>query len=222
MATWLAAWGAVLSTMLAVLQISTWRNARPRLTVTCQPMFKSVNDNDSDTFGTIVDVKQGGDILKNEMVIEFIVTNHGDKAVQVSAVVIESVDQRLLGTFHVSAKPLPIVLEPRTSEIIEVQKEHIDMTDSISFLGVVDATGRRHAAPRDQSIRLTEACWAAPTRVKWFRRKDDPSVAVRAFQAKSNSRFKQRELKNRERIKVLVSRATAKPPPPPTSNTENQ
>lgn len=165
------------------------------------------------TKGTPIQVRRGRDVQDEEVTLSMTVANAGERAVQVSAVVLEAVAGTSLNIRHITTEPLPAILEPYTSIDLEIQKEHIDFEDQITFLGVVDALGNRYAAPKEQSIRTITAAWSLPTRVDWFRRRDDPSGVVRAYQSAENSRLSHRSLSTmKKRPATLAARPVQQPP----------
>jgi hypothetical protein len=216
---WIALWGAVLSTALAILQFVNWRRDRPKVSVTAAITLSPISDiEDPDTRGTPVTVQHGSDALPEEMLITFTIVNGGGKALQISAVVIESIAGDHVNIKEITPHPLPVVLEPLTSIITTVQKETIDMEKSITFIGVVDALGRRYGVEEQACKALVLRSWEAPTRVAWFRRRDDPTAPmVQAFRMLDRSVLSTRPLrKGRWKTDhIIVDRAA---PTPPDSN----
>jgi hypothetical protein len=116
------------------------------------------------------------------MLISFTIVNGGGKALQISGIVVESIAGDHINIKEITPNPLPVVLEPLTSIITTIQKETIDMESSITFIGVVDALGRRYGLEEQACKALVLRSWEAPTRVGWFRRKDDPAAPmIQAF-----------------------------------------
>src|SRR6266542_2493417 len=114
--------------------------------------------------GTPVWVKRGHDTLLEEILISMTVTNEGERALQIVSVVIETLEERFITVREVTPPQLPHVLDPRTSVSFAVQKELIDDSVAITFIGVVDALGRRHGLDRQQTQRPVEESWNLPTR----------------------------------------------------------
>lgn len=213
---WIALWGAVLSTGLATLQFLTWLRARPRIKVDCNLEFMtSSGDDENEAKGTIVPVIHDRDVYQEEVLVRFHITNHGDKGVQIVAVVLEAIAEQYIHTNEITPDPLPTILEPFTSIDMTIQKEFIDMELAITFLGVVDALGRRQSVPDVQCRDVVTKCWDMPTRVGWFVRRDDPEAPpVRAFQSKDKFRLSSRvvtSLPKRKR-RPLISRTKFEPP----------
>jgi hypothetical protein len=143
--TWVAIWGASISTSLAALQFLTWFRAKPRLRVECQLQFATALETDQgDTRGTVIPVAHGRDLLNEEVLIALRVINHGERALQIAAVVVESLAAEYVHTSEITPDPLPTILDPLTSIEVTIQKEFIDLASAILFVGVVDALGRRY------------------------------------------------------------------------------
>jgi len=220
---WIALWGAVLSTALAILQFVNWRRDRPKVSVHAKMRFSPISDvEDPNIRGTPCMVERGADTLPEEMLVEFQIVNGGGKALQVSAIVVESIAGDHIDINEITPDPLPVILEPLTSIITTIQKETIDMGSSITFIGVVDALGRRYGLEEQACKALVSRSWAAPTRVGWFRRKDDLSAPlVRAFRMVDRSVISTRPLKQGrwKPDRVIVARAA---PTPTNTNATDQ
>ncbi len=168
--------------------------------------------------GTPVWVKRGHDTLLEEILISMTVTNEGERALQIVSVVIETLEERFITVREVTPPQLPHVLDPRTSVSFAVQKELIDDSVAITFIGVVDALGRRHGLDRQQTQRPVEESWNLPTRVGVYRRKDDPEKMVRAFAAKDRTSINQRVIDTLNRKpQPFASRAEYSQPSSPAS-----
>jgi hypothetical protein len=143
--------------------------------------------------------------------VEFTVRNVGGRPSQVSGVMIEAVghESRSRSIFQISPPgTLPVVLDPGTSVEVKIEKEHLDFIENLTFLGVVDGTGRRHSMPPDHARTLVREAWSLPTRVAVFRRRDDPTSTVLAFQLAEQAKFTEQPLDARaqRRLEFVVSR----------------
>lgn len=206
-ATWIALWGAGLSTILAVIQLLTWHNARPRLRLNCRTVMLAGPGDEQTRLGGLVIDRRGPDLVERELQAILEVRNVGDKAVQVLAVCIEELqdDSAAVSVHLIEAPPLPMILEPRTSTSIVIQIEYVAVTEKVTFVGVVDALGNKHKAPYLEVRSMMESCWRAETRAKWYRHKQDKNDLVRAFQALQVDRMMERPIRRRP-PRVLVQR----------------
>ncbi|WP_431976126.1 hypothetical protein [Micromonospora haikouensis] len=168
---------------------------------------------DSDSHGTPVKVKQGRDVKDAQILITMKILNTGERPVQVLAVLIESRDGDTIHIRQIEPPPLPLVVDPYTSVQVSFQKEHIDIDSEITFFGVIDGLGVRYPLQAGEVISLVKQSWGLPTRVSWFRRRDDPTEVVKAYQTKEKCTLSTRELKTVKKLpKTLVSRDEPKPP----------
>lgn len=205
-----ALYGAMLSTTLALTQgISAWRG-RTKLAVTVE----FVHSAGPSKYGTPVQVKRDKDILDESVAAQLTIRNLGGVPVQALGVVVESTDYEsaLRVTYQIAPEGFPVVLEPGTTVEGVLQKEHFDMSEECTFIGLVDGTGRRHGVPRKDAARFLTECWRLPTRVNVFRRHDDPSEQVTAFQSAQQARLTTRRVSGRR--KRLMSDVIAKRPKP--------
>lgn len=190
MDTAIAIYGAGLATLLAVGQgISAFRR-RARIGVGMAFSFGALNENDRDqAHGTPVQVKRGGGSQWQEALLRLTVRNEGGVPIQIVAVVIESLGKDgELTISQFTPEPLPYVLEPGTRIEVLMQKEPIDMLDNITFLGVIDALGRRYKPDADELREVVQRSWGLPTRVQSYVRRDDPTAPpVLAYQNRERS-----------------------------------
>lgn len=108
--------------------------------------------------------------------------------------------------------PLPIVLEPLTSVRPSIQKEFLDITPRLQFLGVVDALGNRHAAVEEDVNRVLMSNADLPSNVRSFGSRADPDAApFEAFRMRDPSTITNRPL-GRSRRETLKSRWSGKQP----------
>jgi hypothetical protein len=191
--TAVAVYGAVLATAIAVGQFVAWLRRRIKVGVSSDFVFEGLDaivgvDDPSkrdDTRGTPVIVQRGDDELWEQALVLLIVRNEGGAPVQIVAVVVERLTRDgKLQSVQVIPPPLPHVLAPHTRIEVTMQKEILDMTDSVTFFGVVDALGRRYAPPTEQVRQTIARSWDLPTRVGNYVRRDDPtSPPVLSYQA---------------------------------------
>jgi hypothetical protein len=219
-ADWIALYGAVVATGVAVFQVGTRFRDNPRITVTASFSYSaSSEDQQSATRGTLRRLERDGIVLNEEMIISFNVVNHGRRAVQISSVYCEELQESIFRVFELTPAPLPVTLEPLSSVETSIQKEVIDMMDSVSSIGVIDALGRRHEISVSETIEIARVSWNNPTRVAWYRRRDSPDVPpVRAFQLRDNARLHSRDARARRfsrSPRAIVRRETPQPPQVP-------
>lgn len=219
-ADWIALYGAVVATGVAAFQVGTHFRDNPRITVTASFSYSAGSeDRQSTTRGTLRRIERDGIVLTEEMLISFNVVNHGRRAVQISSVYCEELQESAFRMFELTPTPLPVTLEPLSSIEMSIQKEVIDMMDSVSSMGVVDALGRRHEISSDGVIEIARVSWNNPTRVAWYRRRDSPEVPpVRAFQTQDNTRLHSRAARvgRLSRMpRAIVRRDTSRPPQMP-------
>lgn len=201
-----------MSTSLAVLQFAKWRRDRPRLTVTAKLVHSPASDTEDPNsgIGTPVMVERGRDVLNERVAIAITIANHGEQALQIVGVIVEGGAGDITNANQIVPSPLPAVIEPRSMVTVTVQKEFLDMESEVFFFGVVDALGRRHPVAATEAQTLIERAWEMPTRVAWFRRRDDPQAEpVRAFQARQPSSITSRPKAKSDRS--LASRPVPKP-----------
>lgn len=219
-ADWIALYGAFVATGVAVFQVGTRFRDNPRIAVTASFLYlASSEDEQSTARGTIRQVDRDGVVLAEEMLISFNVVNRGRRAVQISSVYCEELQESAFRVFELTPAPLPITLEPLSSVEMSIQKEVIDMMDSISSIGVVDALGRRHEIPADDAVEVARVSWNAPTRVAWYRRRDSPEAPpVRGFQIQDNASLHSRAVRSgrlSRKPRPIVRRETSRPPSMP-------
>jgi hypothetical protein len=211
-ATIISIYGASLSTLLGATQVVAWARNRPRIKVDARISYAPLNKSDvKGAKGTPVYVQHGDDILLEQAIVNITVVNEGALALQISAILIEELNDRIVSTKEIIAKPLPHALEPRTSITISFQKEFIDEASSITFIGVVDALGRRHAPPRERALMLIEQSWGLPTRLRKYQRRDDHTKTVFAFQARDPANLSSDKLDAGQRIPSPIA---SRPWPP--------
>lgn len=204
----IALYGAALATLLAVTQCaSAWRR-RTRVRIEAHLEHQT-----TDAVGTPVILGRGGDTRTEYIAIRLTARNVGGRPVQVMGVLIESLDLES-ATFHTRQitpeAVLPVVLDPGSATEMVIQKEHLDLLESCTFLGIVDGTGRRHGVPRDQATQLVRQSWVLPTRVSVFQRKGKPEERIVAYQAMDPARLASRRATSRywrRSIKPLAVRA---------------
>jgi hypothetical protein len=175
MSLYLALWGAILSTILAVIKIVSVFKDRPRLKLTASFIYTSINETDQ-IKGTRVDHEKSGPM---EVLLRFKVVNYGTKPLQITGIIIESE-----GMNYNQVRPVnfPVVLDGLSSVEADIQKEWIDK-EEVSLLGVVDALGKRHSITKANLQYLLDANQKLPSNKKKFMHKETGEI-VTAFQAK--------------------------------------
>ncbi|MFF2051155.1 hypothetical protein ACFVU2_06085 [Leifsonia sp. NPDC058194] len=189
MDTIIAVYGAVLATAIAVAQGVNALRRRVRVGVSASLHYSQLNASDREaSHGTPIRVKRDHDSHWEEVLLHLSVRNEGGVPVQIVAVVIESLKRNGdLAISQFSPEPLPHVLDPGTRIEITMQKEPIDMLDNLTFLGVLDALGRRYS-PKPIEIRnVVGQSWSMPTRVREYVRRDDATAHVLAYQNRERS-----------------------------------
>lgn len=194
-ADWIALYGAVVATAVAVFQAATHFRDNPRITVGAAFTYcsASLDEQQPAARGTLRHVERNGVRLAEEMFISFTVINHGRRAVQISSIHCEELREAKLRTFELTPAPLPVTLEPLSSIEVNIQKEVVDMLDNLTSMGAVDALGRRHKVSTNDAVEIARVSWNSPTRVSWYRRRDAPEQPpVRAFQLQDQARLHSR------------------------------
>ena len=214
---------AILSAVTAAA-FGSWagreRKPAPKLALEAWLSFPLRDSNDKDPHGTPITTKQDRDLVDQQILATMKIANAGERPVQVLAVLIESKAGDKLHIRQIEPEPLPLVIEPYTSVQVSFQKEHIDMDSEVTFFGVVDGLGVRYSLEAEQAIALVKRSWELPTRVRWYRRRDDPNYVVRAYQAKEKCTMSTREIGTlRKAPKILVARDAPEAPTSPKPGT---
>lgn len=191
----LAIWGALVSTILAVITIVKEYRQRPKILIDSTLAFRPSNE-EEDTYGVKVNIKRGDDILTEEAFVEFTIRNAGLLPTQINAVYVE---QEFIIT-QIIASGLPVTLQPNTSVTVKIQPEMIapvklnvkesedyslDPEEVIS-IGVFDALGKKHSVNKDNLNKLVESCRKLPLRVGVYKHKKTGNLVI-AFQSKDQS-----------------------------------
>jgi hypothetical protein len=104
--TALAVWGAVLSTALAIAHFWSRWSDRPEIEVKTGWQRRALSREEaSDARGTPSEVERDGVLLMEELLVGVTILNRGRRAVQITAVIVESVERddlnvTLLGGAH--------------------------------------------------------------------------------------------------------------------------
>lgn len=196
-----AVYAAGLSTAIALAQGINWQLNKPRLEVSARLAWRPLRQDERESArGTPLVVKRGHDDLLEEVLVSMTVRNRGGKPVQVSSLLIETFSEQKLSSKEVLPRPLPLTLEPASAIEVSVQKEFLDEATAVTFIGVLDALGRRHGVKDEQARALIQSCWALPTRVASYQRRDDATHRVRAFRATDRFGLSQRTVTKRPKI----------------------
>lgn len=188
----IALYAAGLSSILAIAQgIKAWRS-RTKVSVAAEMVYTT-----GDSYGTPVQVQRGEDILEQCVSVSFTIRNLGGTPIQILGILLEDLNKSSLQVSQISANNLPVVLEPGTTTEVTLQKEHLDLLECCTFIGVVDGTGRRHPVPTRQAREVIEESWRLPSRLAVFQQRDDPSKRVIAHQLAVSGKFTERPAKRR-------------------------
>ncbi len=175
--TVLAIWGALLSTVLGVVELLKHLGDRARILVEADLSFRPTEP-EAATKGTRVQTKHGW----QEVLLSIRMANRGRRPMQITACVVEENNGHMT---QVIPDQMPVVLDPNTSLQVEIQKEWLDEGE-VTFFGVVDALGRKHGASGDALLGLLRRCRELPTNRKQYRHKETGEL-VTAFQAKDQA-----------------------------------
>lgn len=202
-----AIYGAGLSTAIALTQgVSAWRRST-KVSVSAEMAYSTGNS----PYGTPIAVQRGNDVVEETATINFTIRNLGGNPVQVLGLLLETLvkSSQTLQTREVTPSGLPIVLEPGTTIQADLQKEHLDLLESCTFIGVVDGSGRRHRVNPERAAALLRECWRLPTRVDVYHRRDDPEDRVVAFSLGDSAKLTSRPATRpfRGRPSVLAERS---------------
>lgn len=176
----IAAWGALLSTVLVAREVIEWRRGRARLKVSVSLARHALSvDGGEDRRMVRVEDKRG---LPVGVALRVAIANSSTRPLQVVSIFFEG------PTFEnqVIAEGLPAVLEPRTGLELMLQPEWA-AEPSLIAVGVLDALGSKHRISDSDLRRLVEAVGEIPVRIKDYRRKEEADTrlepVVSAFQA---------------------------------------
>jgi hypothetical protein len=181
----LAVWGAILSTIIAIRQLVSWRQERTLVDVSAGIVqyAVSVDDADDPPDPRLIVVRGNGGLTFG-LGLSVGVSNKGTRGVQISSVYFRDAKSE----HQVSPSELPAVLEPNTRIDVMLQLEWIaSLSSGNRSMGVLDALGRRHAVDTSAFGQIQDRIADLPTRNRKYRRKDGGSVdlaeEVEAFQA---------------------------------------
>ena len=173
----LALWGAVLSTVLAIIELLKHFRDKPRIVVSADLSFRAANK-EADLKGTLIETDHG----PNEVLLAITAANHGKQALQITACLVEEMNGNLQ---QVIPSGLPALLAPNTQVQAEIQKEWLDDVKVVR-LGVLDALGRIHAIDPMQLAQLVQKSNALPSNKRKYRHRETGDV-VEAFQVKDKA-----------------------------------
>jgi len=170
----LALWGAVLATVLGIIEIIKHFRDKPRIVVSADLSFRAANK-EANSKGTLIETDHG----PNEVLLAITAANHGKQALQITACLVEEANGNLQ---QVIPSGLPALLEPNTQVQVEIQKEWLDDV-KVLRLGVLDALGRIHAIDPTHVAQLVQKSNALPSNRREYRHRETGDV-VKAFQVK--------------------------------------
>jgi len=127
--------------------------------------------------------------LYYEALVSISILNKGQRSTQIAAVFVESEGDDAVHLQQIIPDGLPAILDPITRKEVTIQKEWIDTCgDRILSVGALDARGVRHEVRTEQFTALIKRCSELPSRVKKYRRRDDPNApAIWAFPVKDRA-----------------------------------
>lgn len=172
----LSVWGATVATTLAVIQIVKAYRDKPEIKVRASLGFRPTDESGTIKGTRMFDEKRG---FYLEILLQVTAANYGNKPLQITGILFEEGSTGMVTQVH--PEKLPVVLDPGTSVGVAIQKEWLDDGETTLF-GVVDALGERHTLCKRELEALKKQSAELPTNIGTFRRKDDPSEVVQAFQ----------------------------------------
>jgi hypothetical protein len=173
----LAVWGALLATVLGIIELVKHFRDRPRIVVGANLSFRTINE-EAESKGTLIETEHG----PNEVLVAFTAANHGKQALQITACLVEHANGNLN---QVIPAGLPALLEPNTQIQVEIQKEWLDDLEVVR-LGVLDALGRVHAIDPTDVADLVASSKALPSNRRKYRHLKTGDI-VQAFQVKDKA-----------------------------------
>jgi hypothetical protein len=176
----LALWGAVISTILAIIKIISFVNDRPRIKVSVDFSFSTYKEG-NEIRGTLMEDEKRGTL---EILLNFTVINSGKKPIQITGIIIKYNNSKYC---QVIPRNFPVVLDPLSSIEAEIQKEWIDKEDVV-FIGVVDALGRKYPIKKDNLNNILVQSASLPSNKKMYRNKKSGEI-VYAFKINDNGKL---------------------------------
>lgn len=176
--TFLAVWGAALSTVLAIWKLVTEYRDRPSIVVDAWLAYLPCGEND-ETIGPKVADKRGN---WSEIRLEVRIRNVGGKSLQIVSIYV----QYPFSSHQIFPEGLPCILEPRSQMQYRIQKEWLD-GEEVLELGVLSATGRRHMLSSSSLAALLARCGETPTTKAKYAHRDTGELVV-AFKAHDYAR----------------------------------
>ena len=195
----LSAWGAVLSTGLAVLTFFDRARARPIIRAHAQIVSRRALEEPRFVTASVRTGRYDDEEI-HEFYVEFKAENHGTKPLSVQHIYIETEKQ----LSYVTPDGLPVVLESQTTVSFEVQKEHFDTIDvgtkerlktKIVEIGFVDGLDRRYPVSKKQLQTILDQSLTLPTTMAVYVRKEHSADRVLAFNVVNPAIIKRRSAK---------------------------
>lgn len=176
----LSIWGALLSTALGILQFIKHNSDKPKISVTANLTYSTCSEEDSVKGTKVLDDHNSW----HEVLINIGIINRGNKAIQISAVILETENENNIRyEMRIIPNGFPVVLNPLCSVDVNIQKEWIDY-ENVTCFGVVDGVGGYHCIPKETFHKLWLQSNNLPSNKKKYVRKDNPKEVVMAFQQK--------------------------------------
>jgi hypothetical protein len=197
----LSAWGAVISTGLALLTLFDRTRAKPIIRTYARMASRRASEEPQFVTASVRTGRYDDEEVR-EFFVEFRAENHGTKPLSLLQIYIET-EKNLA---YITPEGLPVVLEGQTAATFDVQKEHFDTLDvetkarrkpEIHEIGFVDGLDRRYPVPKEQLQDVLNQSLTLPTTIAAYMRKEHPEDRVLAFKIVHPG--------------VLQSRSTTKP-----------
>lgn len=198
----LALYGALLSTVLAGISILKFIRERPQVLVEAEIVSLPASEG-ADTYGVLVRVKRGGDLMWEEKDVEVRIRNAGRQAIQIADMLVETDDTIL----QIRPEGLPITLEPNAQHFVRVQPECFvpktlcgkDLHDvPVVSVGILDALTKKHSISKENPEALLAHRRALPVRTGAYRHRKTGTTIV-AFQARDSIRMLSKNPEQRSR-----------------------
>jgi len=172
-------WGSVLSTCLILFQFFKYFRNKPKISVELS-FINRTTDEETEVKGTKV-INERGHFM--EVLLHVVVKNHGQKAVQISAIFVKTNTNEKPYEKRIIPDGFPVVINPLCSVEAEIQKEWIDDEKVVGF-GIIDGLGNYCNVNKEKLISIVEQSNKMPSNKKQYVNKTNPDDIVFAFQSK--------------------------------------
>ena len=197
----LGAWGALISTIVAIFEIFKAITEKPSVSISVHSINLPISEK-TEPFGIKAQVHRGDDLQFEDIYFEMVIRNKGRVATQITCFYRET-DKFIQ---ELTPSGLPIVLEPNTSYTIKLHPEYfvdpsfqhnekgerllppkIEYSPVISA-GIIDALGKKYKIKRKQLQELFGDCSQMPLRYGIFQHKTTENYVI-ALQIKDAGRL---------------------------------